>query len=69
MLKFPPLKGSVPPEALPYFECNAIYICKNAIEDIGWNVPDIEDYAPNLARFFLEKRKEIKVGPWKPKQT
>jgi len=68
MLKFPPLKGSVPVEALPYFECNAIYICKNAIEDIGWNVPDIKEYAPNIVRFFLEKRKEIKVGPWKAPQ-
>ncbi len=66
MLKLPPLNGCVPEEALPYFDCDARYICTNAQEDIQWDVPPFEAYAPILVQFFLKNRKAMKVGPWEP---
>ena len=66
LLKFPPLSHCIPDEVLPYFECDAIYICQNSILDIGWEVPEIYEYAPNIVNFFVKNRKKIKTGPFKP---
>ncbi len=56
-LHFPPLRGSMPPQVLDYFETHALYDCTNARRELGWNPPRFEEYAPVILEYFLKNRK------------
>lgn len=56
LLKFPPLKGSMPPQVLDYFETHALYDCTNARRELGWDPPRFEEYAPVILDYFLKNR-------------